>query len=383
MRRLLSFLAVLATMTTVAQHPTKMNVTMRSGDVITYQIADIDSVWFSGENTTPTPDDNQLYAIEVPATFATNDVLRVEADGRQVAEVCLEYINTVDARMVVVYPMGNDGHADLTRGFCAANGGSVVWNAESNTCAYTPGSLASPATLVYLKNGTFSLEAAGQTVSTSLVPDLIVDKRGDKENTYRTVKIGTQYWMAQNLDAVAYRNGQALPTYTSTQIDAWRANTSGAYHIYGDDSQFEGYYGVMYNQHAALNDNLAPDGWQVPSIDDYQALKTYLGTASGNKMKSSEVGNWNSYGQEGYEPTNLSGFSADASGCFMPIGSGMGGDDYLGTRVYFWTTTAGVDSSFQTEGGMYVGLTYSTKALFVSTNPRDQAYGHYIRCLRK
>ena len=37
------------------EHPTKMNVTMRSGDVITYQIADIDSIWFSGESTTPTP----------------------------------------------------------------------------------------------------------------------------------------------------------------------------------------------------------------------------------------------------------------------------------------------------------------------------------------
>ena len=55
MRKLLSLLAVAAAVTVVAQHPTKMTVTMRSGDVITYQIADIDSIWFSGESTTPTP----------------------------------------------------------------------------------------------------------------------------------------------------------------------------------------------------------------------------------------------------------------------------------------------------------------------------------------
>ena len=77
MRKLLSLLAVAAAVTAVAQHPTKMNVTMRTGDVITYQIADIDSIWFSGESTTPTPGDNRLYAIEVPTTFAINDVLRV------------------------------------------------------------------------------------------------------------------------------------------------------------------------------------------------------------------------------------------------------------------------------------------------------------------
>ena len=74
------------------EHPTKMNVTMRSGDVITYQIADIDSIWFSGESTTPTP---------VAAENNGPDVI-YDLSGRRLRSIDAAGIYIVNGKKVVI-----------------------------------------------------------------------------------------------------------------------------------------------------------------------------------------------------------------------------------------------------------------------------------------
>lgn len=372
----ISLMLCTAALTAQAQMPTRMHVAQKNGNVVTYQIANIDSIWFSAEEPAPNP--KQVYAISIGRDFSSNDVLRVMADGRQVAEICLEYINTVGQRLVMVYPMTEDGRADLSQGLCADNGGTIVWDTDEDTCRYEPGT-SEPLTTVYLRDGL--LTAAPQTgaVATTVEADVIIDKRGDEENEYRTVKIGTQYWMAQNLNATKYLNGQTIPFITSVNTSQWRNDTKGAYHVFADDEEFRMAYGPLYNGYAVENEaGLAPAGWDLPELNDFQRLKTYLGTQSGLKMKSDATAAWNI--SEGNEPNNLSGFSALAAGYYMVSGDG----DYgFGTDAWFWTITE-YDDPLVGTGLNTVRLNYATKNLTIYAESAHgrATYGHSVRCIK-
>ena len=60
--------------------------------------------------------------------------------------------------------------------------------------------------------------------------NLITDVDG---NLYKTVKIGEQVWMAENLKVNHYRNGDPIPTNLSDSI--WAKTRMGAYTIYNND----------------------------------------------------------------------------------------------------------------------------------------------------
>ncbi len=109
-------------------------------------------------------------------------------------------------------------------------------------------------------------------------------------NEYATVIIGNQEWMAENLRVTRYNNGDAIPTGLSDED--WEGNTAGAYAIYPheggpwDDGPIEGInsdaemveaYGKLYNWYAVDDAReLCPEGWSVPSDDDWTHLVNYL-----------------------------------------------------------------------------------------------------------
>ncbi len=101
-------------------------------------------------------------------------------------------------------------------------------------------------------------------------------------NVYRTVVIGEQEWMAENLRATKYNNGAAIPAGLSNE--EWENTTQGAYAIYPHDS-IPGFstdkdvleaYGALYNWYAVNTGNLCPEGWAVPTDDDWTQLVDYL-----------------------------------------------------------------------------------------------------------
>lgn len=95
-------------------------------------------------------------------------------------------------------------------------------------------------------------------------------------NRYLTVKIGDQWWMAENLKVTHYRNGDIIPNVTD---DAeWSELTTGAYCEYGNNPANVETYGRLYNWYALADSlNIAPEGWHVPSVDEWQQLEMYLG----------------------------------------------------------------------------------------------------------
>jgi uncharacterized protein (TIGR02145 family) len=125
----------------------------------------------------------------------------------------------------------------------------------------------------------------------------------NKEN-YKTVLIGSQCWMRENLKARYYQNGDALNNITD--FAQWRLQTSGATCIYNNDSLTGYIYGRIYNWYA-VNDSrgLCPQGWHVASKTDVETLVSYIGDWHYDfKLKAKSYYYW-SCGAG----TNVSGFS--------------------------------------------------------------------------
>ena len=121
--------------------------------------------------------------------------------------------------------------------------------------------------------------------------------------------------MAENLKVTKYRNGDNIDNIT-TNSD-WTSNTSGAYGVYNNDATtYLDSYGLLYNWYAVDNSsNICPEGWHVPTRDEYDVLSTYLGgnSVAGGKMKETGTEYWNSP-NTGADNETSSGFNARGGG---------------------------------------------------------------------
>ena len=116
-------------------------------------------------------------------------------------------------------------------------------------------------------------------------------------NTYKSVIIGEQEWMAKNLTTSRYSDGTSIPNVTyGTQ---WQNFLTGAWCNYNNSSTNDATYGKLYNWHAVETEKLCPTGWHVPTDAEWTVLTDYL-TANGHSgsegtaLKSTS--GWNSVG---------------------------------------------------------------------------------------
>jgi uncharacterized protein (TIGR02145 family) len=194
-------------------------------------------------------------------------------------------------------------------------------------------------------------------------------------NVYRTIKIGTQWWMAENLRVTKYRDGSKINVIVADAKEEWKTDTAGAY----TEQLF------LYNWYAVNNvKNIAPAGWHIPSDDEWKELERQLGMTSveadktgwrgtheGEKlMKENEkVTYWTTYGD--VWPTNTSGFSALPDGCRFFDGSN--GDGVAKQTGFWWSSTK------QGNEAWYRYLDYKNKNVFRYHGPKT--YGFSVRCV--
>ncbi len=155
----------------------------------------------------------------------------------------------------------------------------------------------------------------------------VTDKDG---NTYKTVTIGKQIWMAENLNVEHYRNGDPIPQVQDKE--EWDNLTTGAWCYYDNNSGNGAIYGKLYNWYAVSDPRgLAPDGWHVPANDEWTKLTDFLGGAevAGEKMKTTS--GWD----EGGNGSNKSGFTAIPGGYRNHEGYFIN----IGRNALFWTST--------------------------------------------
>lgn len=151
-------------------------------------------------------------------------------------------------------------------------------------------------------------------------------------NNYKTLKIGYQWWMGENLRTTKYNDGSNVPYITSNS--EWSVSNTGAFCWFNNDPSNKPIYGALYNWYAVNRGNLCPVGWRIPTSTEWNTLTEYLGGTSiaGGKMK--EVGNehWSSPNSDA---TNESGFHA--RGASLRDERGVFGN--LKQYAYFWSST--------------------------------------------
>jgi len=141
-------------------------------------------------------------------------------------------------------------------------------------------------------------------------------------NSYQTIKIGTQIWMAENLKTTKYNDGISIPLIRDSI--AWSAATYPGYCFYKNDSiKNKNIYGTLYNWYAVKTGKLAPKGWHIPTDEEFTILINYVSakyntTCSVAKALAINT-SWASDTSKcsiGNDPTknNGSGFSAIAGG---------------------------------------------------------------------
>ncbi len=188
-------------------------------------------------------------------------------------------------------------------------------------------------------------------------------------NTYQTVKIGDQWWMAENLKVTHCRNGDAIPNVTDNR--GWGNYAIGAYCNYDNYASNVATYGRLYNWDAVTDSRqIAPEGWHMPSDEEWQTLVDYLGGSSiaGGKMKETGTSHWISPNSGA---TNESGFSASPGG----YRSNYGNYYYMGTYAYFWSST----KSYGTIALTWI-LHYDYSG--VERSGFDKHWGFSVRCVR-
>ena len=160
-------------------------------------------------------------------------------------------------------------------------------------------------------------------------------------NIYKTVKIGDQWWMAENLKVTHYRNGDSILNITNN--DEWAHLDTSAYCCYNNDINNFDTYGCLYNWYAiGDNRNIAPEGWHVPSDEEWKILEMYIGlsqdeansdryrgTSEGKKLKAKS--GWNSKGNG----TDEFGFTVLPGGFRFLYGYFV----YIGDFAIFWSST--------------------------------------------
>jgi uncharacterized protein (TIGR02145 family) len=222
----------------------------------------------------------------------------------------------------------NRGYSETKRAF--KQEGFLVWVVEKEKLS------------IAIKEATKLLIDAKKTSTTTITNNPKTETNSTISNTpiltssandYKSVKIGNQIWMTENLNVDRFRNGDLIPeAKTKEEWELAGKNKKPAWCYYDNDPKNGEKYGKLYNWYA-VNDprGLAPKDWHIPSDNEWDKLVNFLGgeNRAGLKMKNTRGWGDNSNGD------NKSGFTG------LPCGyrSYIGGFYFIGYYGTWWSCT--------------------------------------------
>ena len=189
-------------------------------------------------------------------------------------------------------------------------------------------------------------------------------------NVYKSILIGTQTWMAENLKTTKYNDGTSIPLVTDTT--SWSNLSTPAYCWYKNHEVNKDAFGALYNWYAVNTGKLCPVGWHVPSNAEWTVLTDYLGGESlaGGKLKESGISYWH---DPNTGATNETGFSARAGGNRLSSSDALFNE--LGNLGCWWSTTE-IDKDWAWDRLMYSNSS-KVQRLFIT-----EASGESVRCVK-
>jgi uncharacterized protein (TIGR02145 family) len=184
---------------------------------------------------------------------------------------------------------------------------------------------------VYGDPVTFTTKVTGVKFNSSMIYGTLTDIDG---KNYKTIPIGSQVWMAENLKTTKFNDGTQIPLI----VDAaqWTNIITPAFCGYANnDTLYENIYGAYYNWFAVSSGKLCPSGWHVPSDTEFQLMIDFLGgdNSAGSKLKESGSNNWSLPNRDA---TNASGITALPAGMRSSLDGSFSGQGIYGG---WWTST--------------------------------------------
>ncbi len=222
--------------------------------------------------------------------------------------------------------------------------------------------------IVYGNEVSFTTEA--------LIHGSVTDIEG---NNYNTVQIGNQVWMAENLKTTKYNDGTDI-IYLPDENE-WSQTEQGAYVWHGNNIENKEIYGALYNWYAVETEKLCPEGWHVPSDDDWKILEAivdqsfggdtiwdktgFRGHNAGCRLKTTE--GWSSGGNG----SDVFSFSAKPTGYRYP----SGGYAMQSSEAGWWTSS---ENSNQDSWYRRIVYIYSSIERYAYT----KTSGFSVRCVK-
>ena len=199
-------------------------------------------------------------------------------------------------------------------------------------------------------------------------------------NVYQTVRMGNQVWTAENLKVTHFRNGD--PIQNVTDSTEWSGLGTGAYCAYNNDETLVEVYGYLYNGYAVSDtQSIAPEGWHVPSDDEWKDLEIFLGMAhnkadsigwrgelEGGRLKETGTAHWDPPNEDAY---NDMGFTALPGG-FRASDGGFYG---MGSNTNLWTSTEAANNRLWNRA-LNTNLTQISRRFF------DRRNGFSVRLIK-
>lgn len=188
-------------------------------------------------------------------------------------------------------------------------------------------------------------------------------------NNYSGIQIENQFWLIENLSVSKYRNGDEIPQVQNEK--EWEKLTSGAWCYYENNEKNGAIYGKLYNWYAVTDPRgLAPEGYHIPTHEDWDTLMANLGGdfCAGGKMKEKGTLNWTSPNEKA---NNQSGFSALPGG----IRWAEEGFNGIGKKCSYWSS-----SEFNPLLAKNRSLLSTNRSVILSYI--DKREGNSVRCIK-
>ena len=208
--------------------------------------------------------------------------------------------------------------------------------------------------------------------NTSLTYGTMEDQDG---NTYKTIKIGDQTWMAENLKTTKYNDGTSIPNIKDD--DAWTTCVEG-YCWFNNDISFKKVYGALYSPGTIKTGKLAPTGWHIPNDLEWETLRQYAGGeyGAGFNLRESGVLHWDWSSKHGYTSSNNAinalGFTALPGGSRSPDGLCL----WMLSEGHWWSCNQNGDNIYLSNWSMF------TDDSFLSAEFINYNLGVSVRCVK-
>jgi uncharacterized protein (TIGR02145 family) len=192
-------------------------------------------------------------------------------------------------------------------------------------------------------------------------------------NTYKTVKIGNQVWMAESLRTTHYNDGQIIPTTIGINDDiggVWKPQFQ--WPAKGDENSVNE-YGRLYTYNVIVDEkNICPKGFRIPTQNDLTELALYIGF-DGGKLKAIGTEHWAGPNDCA---TNETGFNA------LPSGNRYLTNFNYGETLVFWTSTHNEYEPWLNYYNVYVGYLSNCGFGYNMTNSTETT-ACSIRCIKE